>query len=139
MTTPATIPLGALLAAEHAYTAIGDAGRADPATVAEMIIRAAVPFLAPALAQMGRGRLTPEASHTAVSAYLRGTQVADLADLYAVTPQTIRRHITRHLDTIITRHRHGVTLARIAIGYHCSPQTLRTIVEERLTSRGERP
>lgn len=137
--TQTTIPLGALLAAEHAYTAATTTDRADPATIAEMIVRAAIPFLAPALAQMGRGQLTPETSHAVASAYLRGTQVSALADLYAVSQQTIRRHINRHLDTILTRHRHGVTLARIAIGYGCSAQTLRNIIEERSAGHGNRP
>lgn len=114
-----TIPLGALLAAEHAYASLDEHQRNQPALVAELLLQAAAPFTGPIAAQLGRGRITERASAEIFRDHLKGVSAKHLADIYAVTPQTIFKHIRRRVQRELARSRAGVPVARIARRLGC--------------------
>lgn len=131
------IPLGALLAAEHAYERIPEETRADGALVAELLLQAAAPFVGPIAAQLGRGRIGEETSHKIFGEYLRGTPISVLADRYAVTPPTIRKHLARRARTALIRHQGGVSVPLMAKEIGCSPATLADELERQARRDGD--
>lgn len=126
------IPLGARLAAEHAYAALDDDQRAQPALVAERLLQAAAPFVGPIAAQLGRGRITEQASADILRSYLKGVSSERLADTYAVTTQTINAHIRRRIRRELARSRSGVAVARISRELRCPVMVLAAEFEREL-------
>jgi len=118
------IPLGALLAAEHAYANLAPNQRRDASLVAELLLQAAAPFMGSVSRQLGRARITPEASRDLFQAYLRGASYARLADFYGVSQQTIGTHYRRRLSAALVRHRDGTPVAHLAREFGCSPAAL---------------
>lgn len=123
-----TLPLGARLAAERAYADMPRDRRRDPAHVAEVILTAAAPFMAPVVAQLGRGRITPTGSADIFRYWLAGQTPAELADRYAVTRQTINNHLRRCCDRARTRLDAGVPVGVIAAENQVTPSTVRAML-----------
>jgi hypothetical protein len=108
------LPLGARLAAERAYADMPREHRRDPARVAEALLTAAAPFMAPVVAQLGRGRITETGASDIFRRWLSGETRAALADRYAVTTPTINKYVQRGLLRTRTRLAAGVPIVTIA-------------------------
>ena len=108
------LPSGALLAAERAYNELPRKHRRDPRRVAETVLAAAAPFMAPAVAQLGRCRINETGAADIFRYWLHGERTSDIATRYAVTSQTINRYVKRGLDRTRARLAGGVPIAVIA-------------------------
>lgn len=126
---PITLPLGARLAAERAYAEMPRKHRSNPAHVAEVILIAAAPFMAPVVAQLGRGRITPDGAADIFRYWLTGMTLAALADQYAVTTQTIHKYVQRGLIRTRTRLAAGVPIGTIAAENQIAPSALRAVLD----------
>lgn len=124
-----TLPLGARLAAERAYAEMPREHRRDPAHVAEVLLIAAAPFMAPVVAQLGRGRITPDGAADIFRYWLSGTTPAALADRYAVTTQTINKYVQRGLLRARTRLAAGIPIGTIAAENQITPVALRAVLD----------
>lgn len=114
MKIPTTLPLGARLAAERAYADMPRKYRSDPARVAEVVLLAAAPFMAPVVAQMGRGRITETGAKDVFRYWLSGETTRTLADRFAVSTSTIVKYVNRALTRSATRIANGIPVATIA-------------------------
>jgi DNA-directed RNA polymerase specialized sigma24 family protein len=124
-----TLPLGARLAAERAYNDLPREHRRDPGRVAEALLTAAVPFMAPAVAQLGRGRITPDGAADILRYWLSGQTTAALADRFAVTPQTINKYVQRGLLRTRKRLAAGTPIGTIAAENQVTPTALRAVLD----------
>lgn len=124
-----TLPLGARLAAERAYANMPRGHRNDPAHVAELILIAAAPFMAPVVAQMGRGRITPDGAKDIFRYWLSGMTPAEIADRYAVTTQTIHKYVRRGLLRTRIRLAAGIPIGAIAAENQIAPSALRAVLD----------
>jgi len=124
-----TLPLGARLAAERAYACMPREHRHDPARVAETLLIAAAPFMAPVVAQLGRGRITESGARGIFRLWLSGTNTAALADRYAVTPQTINKYVQRGLLRTRTRLAAGTPIGTIAAENQITTTALRAVLD----------
>jgi hypothetical protein len=124
------IPTGAIMAGERAYANITPERRRDPSIVVAAIAHAVAPYMTPVLAQLGRGRVSPDAARAIFGAYLRGQTVSHLSEVYGVTGQTIRNHIRRTAQGAARRYRYGTPLSRIAAEYQCSAASLAVVLSD---------
>lgn len=124
-----TLPLGARLAAERAYAEMSHEHRRDPKRVAEVLLAAAAPFMGPAVAQLGRGRISTDGASDIFRAWLTGVAPSELADRYAVTPQTINKYIKRGLARAQTRLASGTAIGTIAAENQVTVVALRAVLE----------
>ena len=124
-----TLPLGARLAAERAYADMPREHRRDSAHVAEVLLTAAAPFMAPVVAQLGRGRITETGASDIFRRFLRGETTAALADRYAVTTQTINKYVQRGLLRTRTRLAAGTTIGTIAAENQVAKAALRSVLD----------
>jgi hypothetical protein len=124
-----TLPLGARLAAERAYADMPREYRRDPAHVAEVILTAAAPFMAPVMAQFGRGRINDTGAADIFRRWLSGDTAAELADRYAVTAQTINKYVQRGLLRTRSRLTAGTTIGTIAAENQITPAALRAVLD----------
>lgn len=125
MKTKITLPLGARLAAEYAYANLPAERRGDRAYVAEVILIAAAPFMAPVVAQLGRCRISETSSKDILRYRLAGQTVAELADRFAVSESTIIRHVNRGLSRAGARVASGTSIATIAAENQVPPSAVR--------------
>jgi hypothetical protein len=123
------LPLGARLAAEQAYADMPREHRRDPARVAEILLTAAAPFMAPVVAQLGRGRVTDTGAADIFRRWLMGETYATLADRYAVTTQTIGKYVQRGLMRTRTRLTSGVQIGVIAAENQITSVALRAVLD----------
>lgn len=123
-----TLPLGARLAAERAYADIPRGRRNDPGYVSEVILTAAAPFMAPVVAQMGRGRITDTGAKDIFRRWLAGETMASLADRFAVSRPTITKHLHRGLARATTRIAAGTSIATIAAENQVRPDVIRDAI-----------
>lgn len=123
-----TLPLGARIAAERAYAGIPRGRRNDPGHVAEVVLAAAAPFMAPVVAQMGRGRITDMGAKDILRYWLAGETVAALADRFAVSRPTITKHLHRGLARATTRIAAGTSIATIAAENQVRPDVVRDAI-----------
>lgn len=123
-----TLPLGARIAAERAYADIPRGRRNDPAHVAQVILVAAAPFMAPVVAQMGRGRITDTGAKDILRYWLAGETIATLADQFAVSRPTITKHLHRGLTRATTRIAAGTAIATIAAENQVRPDVVRDAI-----------
>jgi hypothetical protein len=128
MKTTITLPLGARLAAERAYADMPRGRRSDPAHVAEVILIAAAPFMAPVVARMGRGRITETGAKDIFRYWLAGESTAELADRFAVTRRTITTYVRRGLVRARTRIAAGTSVATIAAENQVRPDVVRAAI-----------
>jgi hypothetical protein len=124
-----TLPLGARLAAERAYADMPRVHRRDPAHVAEVILTAAAPFMAPVMAQLGRGRINDTGASDIFRRWMSGDTTAELADRYAVTQQTINKYIRRGLIRTRTRLAAGTPAGTIAAENRITTAALRAVLD----------
>lgn len=108
------IPTGAQLAAEAAWAKLTPTQRRDRQQVARALLEAAVPFLGPAVAQLGQCRIGDEEAKAIFRLWLAGSSTAELANRYAVTKQTINKHLRRAIDRTRVRLVAGVSVLVIA-------------------------
>lgn len=132
-----TLPLGARLAAEWAYTHIPREDRRDPAHVAEVLLTAAAPFMAPVVAQLGRRRINGTGAADIFRYWLTGMTTAELADRYAVTKQTINKYIQRGLTRTRTRLAGGTPIGTIAAENQITVVRLRAMLGAEEACRAE--
>lgn len=123
-----TLPLGARLAAEHAYAELPNDQRSDPARVAEVLLIAAAPFMAPVVAQLGRGRISPTSATEIFRQWLSGASMEVLAGEYAVTRPTISKYVQRGLIRTRTRLAAGVPLVVVAAENQIRSSALRAVL-----------
>jgi hypothetical protein len=126
---PITLPLGARLAAERAYADMPREHRRDPARVAEVLLIAAAPFMAPVVAQLGRGRITEIGAADILRHWLAGQTTTALADRFAVTQQTINKYVQRGLLRARTRLAAGTLIGTIAAENQITPTALRAVLD----------
>lgn len=123
-----TLPLGARLAAEHAYAELPNDQRSDPARVAEVLLIAAAPFMAPVVAQLGRGRINAAGAARIFRQWLSGASMEVLAGEYAVTRPTISKYVQRGLIRTRTRLAAGVPLVVVAAENQIRSSALRAVL-----------
>jgi DNA-binding CsgD family transcriptional regulator len=124
-----TLPLGARLAAEQAYANMPREHRNNPAHVADVILTAAAPFMAPVVAAMGRTRITPTGAADIFRYWLTGKTTAELADWFAVSTSTITKYVQRGLTRTRTRLAAGVPIGTIAIENQTTPAAIRAALD----------
>lgn len=124
-----TLPLGARLAAERAYSEMPREHRRDPGRVAEILLVAAAPFMGPVVAQLGRCRITETGSSDIFRLWLSGETPAELADRYAVTTQTINKYVQRGLARTQIRLAAGTTIGTIAAENQVTATALRAVLD----------
>jgi hypothetical protein len=129
------IPLGARLAAERAYADMPREHRRDPARVAEVLLTAAAPFMAPVVAQLGRGRITEIGASDIFRRWLSGETHAALADRYAVTTPTINKYVQRGLFRTRIRLAADVPIGTIAAENRITSTALRAALDLEETCR----
>lgn len=125
-----TLPLGARLAAEKAYANMQRVRRSDPAYVAEVILTAAAPFMAPVLAQLGRGRVSEDGARDIFRLWLSGVSSSELAGRFAVTPQTISKYVRRGMTRTATRLASGASAATIAAENQVPPSVIASAISD---------
>lgn len=108
------LPLGARIAAERAYADMPREHRNDPAHVAEVILLAAAPFMAPVVAQLGRTRVTETAAADIFRHWLAGKSPRVLSSQYAVSDTTIKKYVRRGVERSQTRIVAGTPASVIA-------------------------
>lgn len=130
-----TLPLGARLAAEHAYENLTPASRRDPAHVAKALLTAAAPFMAPVVAQLGRCRINPDGAADILQRFLAGESTATIADRYAVTPATVNKYIQRGMTRTRIRVAAGVPVGTIAAENRVTSAVVVAALDLGVTSR----
>lgn len=131
MTTPTTLPLGARLAAERAYTNLSTAQRRNPALVAEALLTAAAPFIG-----RSQGHLDKIESRDIFRLWLTGEPVAMLANRFGVTRTTITNHIRRHVTRTLRRIEHGTRISVVAMENQVSASEVSTALADWETRHG---
>jgi len=124
-----TLTLGARLAAERAYANMPREHRNNPAHVAEVILTAAAPFMAPTVAAMGRTRITPTGAADIFRYWLTGKSTVELADRFAVSTETITKYVQRGLNRTRTRLASGVPIGTIAVENQTTPAAIRAVLD----------
>lgn len=130
-----TLPLGARLAAERAYANMPRRHRNDPAHVAEVILTAAAPFMAPTVAAMGRTRIDATGAADIYRRWLTGASTAELADRFAVSTSTITKYVQRGLNRTRTRLAAGVPIGTIAAENQTTPAAIRAALDAQAARR----
>lgn len=128
------LPQGAIIAAERAYVELPREHRRDAERVARAILTAAAPFMAPAVAQLGRCRINQTGAADIFHRWLCGERPRDIAARYAVTPQTINRHIERGRVRARARVAGGVPVAVIAMEHQVPVPSVQFAIEMREAS-----